>query len=159
MFDPFTLALIGGGIGALTNKKDPLKGGLLGAGLGAAGGYGAGLLSPAAPGAGGMSVPASPLLGTGGMSVAPAALPTAAPTTIKSLTETAKPWMMAAHMGKQAADMVTPQQQPIQASPITAGGANNSLGQMLNNIQQEQSQQMQTEQQKRAARRQQWGNV
>lgn len=38
MFDPFTLALIGGAVGGLTSKKDPLKGALLGAGLGASGG-------------------------------------------------------------------------------------------------------------------------
>jgi hypothetical protein len=44
MFDPFTLAMIGAGVGAFTNKKDPLKGALIGAGLG----YGGGLL--AAPG-------------------------------------------------------------------------------------------------------------
>jgi hypothetical protein len=44
MFDPFTLAMIGAGVGAFTNKKDPLKGALIGGGLG----YGGGLL--AAPG-------------------------------------------------------------------------------------------------------------
>jgi hypothetical protein len=42
MFDPFTLALIGAGVGAITNKKDPIKGaamgGLLGYGGGVAGG-------------------------------------------------------------------------------------------------------------------------
>jgi hypothetical protein len=45
MFDPFTLAMIGAGVGAFTNKKDPLKGALIGGSLG----YGGGLL--AAPGA------------------------------------------------------------------------------------------------------------
>jgi hypothetical protein len=44
MFDPFTLAMIGAGVGAFTNKKDPLKGALIGGSLG----YGGGLL--AAPG-------------------------------------------------------------------------------------------------------------
>lgn len=38
MFDPFTLALIGGAAGGLLNKKDPLKGAVLGAGLGYGGG-------------------------------------------------------------------------------------------------------------------------
>lgn len=38
MFDPFTLALIGGAAGGLLNKKDPLKGALLGAGAGYTGG-------------------------------------------------------------------------------------------------------------------------
>lgn len=36
--DPFTLALIGSAAGGLLNKKDPLKGALLGAGLGYGGG-------------------------------------------------------------------------------------------------------------------------
>jgi len=36
MADPITMAVVGGSIGAMTNKKDPLKGAL----LGAAGGYG-----------------------------------------------------------------------------------------------------------------------
>jgi hypothetical protein len=41
--------LIGGGLGLLANKKDPLKGALLGAGMGAAGGA----LAPSVMGAGG----------------------------------------------------------------------------------------------------------
>ena len=58
MFDPFTLALIGGAAGGLLNKKDPLKGALLGAGAGFTGGTlaaGGGLLgaAPAATGASG----------------------------------------------------------------------------------------------------------
>jgi hypothetical protein len=40
MADPITMAVVGGSIGAMTNKKDPLKGAL----LGAAGGYGGGAL-------------------------------------------------------------------------------------------------------------------
>ena len=35
--DLLIASLIGGGIGAVTNKKNPLKGALLGAGLGAGG--------------------------------------------------------------------------------------------------------------------------
>ncbi len=38
MFDPFTLALIGSAVGGLTNKKDPLKGALMGGALGMGGG-------------------------------------------------------------------------------------------------------------------------
>src|SRR5512139_2977928 len=45
---PFIPMLIGAAGGALMNRKDPLKGALLGAGMGAAGG----LLAPAAFGAG-----------------------------------------------------------------------------------------------------------
>ncbi len=40
MFDPFTLAMIGAGLGAITNK-DPIKGAIIGGGLG----YGGGLLA------------------------------------------------------------------------------------------------------------------
>lgn len=38
MFPLMMPMLIGGGLGLLTNKKNPLQGALLGAGLGAAGG-------------------------------------------------------------------------------------------------------------------------
>ena len=40
MFDPFTLAMIGAGLGAITNKN-PIKGAIIGGGLG----YGGGLLT------------------------------------------------------------------------------------------------------------------
>lgn len=44
MADPITMAVVGGSIGAMTNKKDPLKGAL----LGAVGGYGGSALMGAA---------------------------------------------------------------------------------------------------------------
>jgi len=50
MFDPFTIAMIGGAAGGLLNKKDPLKGALMGAGLGYAGGSMAPGLLGSAPG-------------------------------------------------------------------------------------------------------------
>jgi hypothetical protein len=56
MADPITMAVVGGSIGAMTNKKDPLKGAL----LGAAGGYGGGALM----GAGGLG--ATQVAGSGG---------------------------------------------------------------------------------------------
>ena len=66
MFDPFTLAIIGGAAGGLLNKKDPLKGAVMGAGLGYGGGALAsgGLLGAApaaAPGAAGASSMATSL--------------------------------------------------------------------------------------------------
>ena len=71
MFDPFTLALIGGAIGGLANKKDPLKGAL----MGAAAGYGGGLLGGAgAAGASGTGV-AGGLTATAGEGMALAATP------------------------------------------------------------------------------------
>lgn len=48
MADPVTLAMMGAAAGAVTNKKDPLKGALLGATLG----YGGGALAPSLLGTG-----------------------------------------------------------------------------------------------------------
>lgn len=48
MGDPVTMAVVGGTIGAATNRKDPLKGAL----MGAAGGYAGGSLMGAGAGAG-----------------------------------------------------------------------------------------------------------
>ena len=59
MADPVTMAVVGGSVGAMMNKKDPLKGAL----LGAAGGYGGGALM----GAGGLA-------GAGSSGVLPSAL-------------------------------------------------------------------------------------
>jgi hypothetical protein len=70
MFPLLIPMAIGAGIGALTNKKDPLKGGLLGAGLGAAGGAfapgllgGSGAASAALPV--GVAGPVAPTMGAG----------------------------------------------------------------------------------------------
>jgi hypothetical protein len=61
MFDPFTLAIIGAGVGAFTNKKDPLKGAVTGGLLGYGGGTALG-----ASGAGATSaVPTSAGMGLG----------------------------------------------------------------------------------------------
>jgi hypothetical protein len=48
MADPMTLAMVGAAAGAMTNKKDPMKGALLGATLG----YGGGTLAPGLLGTG-----------------------------------------------------------------------------------------------------------
>ena len=60
MADPVTMAVIGGSIGAMTNKKDPLKGAL----LGAAGGYGGATLMGAGGLAGSSGVLPSALSGS-----------------------------------------------------------------------------------------------
>jgi len=57
MADPITMAVVGGSIGAMTNKKDPLKGAL----LGAAGGYGGATLM----GASGLGAGATQVAGSG----------------------------------------------------------------------------------------------
>lgn len=50
MFDPFTIALIGGAAGGLLNKKNPLQGAAMGAGMGALGASVAPGLLSGAPG-------------------------------------------------------------------------------------------------------------
>lgn len=62
MFDPITLALIGGAVGGLMDKKDPLKGALLGAGIGATGGL---LAAPTAGAAAGGAAAAEGAAGAG----------------------------------------------------------------------------------------------
>lgn len=82
--DPFTLAIIGllggGGLGALTNSKDPLKGALMGGLTGALGGGLGGLLFPGMAGAAGAATSgaanaASSALGSGIGEAAAAATP------------------------------------------------------------------------------------
>lgn len=59
MADPVTLAVAGAVAGAATNKKDPLKGAILGATLG----YGGGAVAPALMGGGAAAAPAAGLTG------------------------------------------------------------------------------------------------
>jgi hypothetical protein len=62
MADPVTMAVVGGSVGAMMNKKDPLKGAL----LGAVGGYGGGALMGAGGlGAAGTAGTSSALTGAG----------------------------------------------------------------------------------------------
>ena len=114
MADPVTLAMVGAAAGAVTNKKDPLKGALLGATLGGVGGA-------VAPG----------LLGGGAASTAGGFIPAAAAETQLAAAPasamsgllgkaTSTPVLMA---GAQLAGAMTPQQaqtapiQPSQAKP------------------------------------------
>jgi hypothetical protein len=73
MADPITLAVVGGSIGAMTNKKDPLKGAL----LGAAGGFGGGTLM-AAGGLGAAGAGSAMGAGSTAAGTAAATAPTAA---------------------------------------------------------------------------------
>jgi len=69
-FDPITMALIGGALGGLTNKRDPLTGALLGAGMGGVGG----LLGGAGAGAGAAAAaPAGGVAGGTGLTLGAAA--------------------------------------------------------------------------------------
>lgn len=69
MADPVTMAVVGGSVGAMMNKKDPLKGAL----LGAVGGYGGGALMGAGSGLGASSALAS-APATAGAGVMPGAV-------------------------------------------------------------------------------------
>jgi hypothetical protein len=71
MFDPFTLAMIGAGVGALTNPKKPLKGAIIGGGLG----YGGGLL--AAPAGATATTAATTGAATGAGAVVPGSIESA----------------------------------------------------------------------------------
>lgn len=121
MFDPFTLALIGGGLGALTSKKNPLKGAVTGAGLGAMGGAGLGALgsAPVASAATTASGAAMDAGITSGNIMANNAAITGVtqPTTMRGLLSTAKPYMEAAGAAQQVGGLLAPQQQPIPAPP------------------------------------------
>ena len=88
MADPVTLAMVGAAAGAVTNKKDPLKGALLGATLGGVGGalapglFGAGATQAAAGAAGAAGVQSgfgAQLASQGLLSAAPAMSSAASP--------------------------------------------------------------------------------
>jgi hypothetical protein len=59
MADPMTLAMVGAAAGAMTNKKDPMKGALMGAALGGGGGL---LAGGALAGGGAAAAPSTGLL-------------------------------------------------------------------------------------------------
>ena len=181
MFPLMAPMLIGGGIGLLTNKKNPLEGALMGAGMGAAGG----LLSPAAApaaagaaaelgaaGAGGFGT-AVPGLSTGtavpGLSMgtavpglnATAAAPPApwydgVLSTAKEVAGNAKPVADAAGTAMTVAQMTKEEPPPpIQASPVMVpgNGSNPQMQGLLQSIQSTDAQRAQEEMQKRQTNR------
>lgn len=152
MFPLFMPMLIGAGIGGLLNKKDPLKGALLGAGLGATGGAVApGLLGGSAAAG---SVGAAGATGAASSASMASSLPAFNPITgayvnasslpgMTGLLETAKgagmaakPYMEAFGTAKQAADMVTPQEAPP-PMPVQLSTQPLDLSPILNQNQQE----------------------
>ena len=173
MFPLMIPMLIGGGVGLLTNKKNPLEGALMGAGMGAAGG----LLSPAAApaaagaaaelgaaGAGGFGT-AVPGLSTGtavpGLNAA-AAAPPPAPwydgvlSTAKEVAGNAKPVADAAGTAMMVAQMTKEEPPPpIQASPVMVpgNGSNPQMQGLLQSIQSTDAQRAQEEMQKRQTNR------
>lgn len=138
MADPVTLAMVGAAAGAVTNKKDPLKGALMGAALGGgggmlaggalAGGAGAaaaapstGLLAGMSPmgvqAAGGLTASAIPAaVPGGGALLAGGAQSAAAPSLMSRL---ANPQTLMA--GAQLAGSMTPQQAQTAPGRVTPG--------------------------------------
>lgn len=164
MFDPFTLALIGGAAGGLLNKKKPLEGALLGAGLG----YGGGLLGANALGASAASGAAAPAYTGTAAELAADGLGGVAPEMTpwyqqpgfgigRELTgamKEAKPFIDAAGTAQQVAAMTNKPQQPITPSPmITPFNGGNPVGQMVNQMEQNQAQKMALEKQMREQRK------
>jgi hypothetical protein len=88
MGDPVTMAVVGGSVGAMMNKKDPLKGAM----LGAIGGYGGGALMGAGSGLGASSaIAAAPTsagagLMPGAVGAFGQAVPAIVPTTTGAMT-------------------------------------------------------------------------
>lgn len=132
MADPVTLAMIGATAGAVTNKKDPLKGALLGATLG----YGGGALAPGLLGTG-AAAPAAGLAGitpmgveaAGGLlgSTAPVASPGVG-AVLSTGTQAAAPSMMSRlatpqtlMAGAQLAGSMSPPPQRAQPLPLRPG--------------------------------------
>lgn len=183
MFPLLMPMLIGGGLGALTNK-DPLKGAALGAGLGAAGGALApGLLGAAAPAGGamggtgltagagtglnlasaggglGMQAPSGLLSGGGGLGLqaTTANLP-AAPMGLmdqfKTAAEAAAPFGQAASAAMSINGLLNQPEQPITPNPtIQNVGGAETLSALAGQNQQSIDQQMQLAAQQRQARR------
>lgn len=135
MADPMTLAMVGAAAGAVTNKKDPLKGALMGAALGGGGGLlagGAGAAAASAPSsgllagmtpmgaqaAGGLTASAIPAGGVaGGGALLAGGAPTAAAPSLMS--RLANPQTLMA--GAQLAGSMTPQQAQTAPAQVTPG--------------------------------------
>ena len=166
MFPLMAPMLIGGGIGLLTNKKNPLEGALMGAALGAGGG----LLAPAAAAGTAAAGTGTAVAGLGTGTAAAAATPAAAATVapvapawydgmlsgVKSVANTAKPFSDAAVPAMQIAQMTKEEPlPPIQASPLMAPGQglNPQMQGLLQSIQSTDAQRAQEEMQRRQANR------
>lgn len=129
MADPVTLAMMGAAAGAVTNKKDPLKGALLGATLGGVGGAMApGLLGAGAPAAGFAGITPMGAQAAGGLiGMAPVSAPGVG-AALSAGTQAAAPSMMsrlatpqALMAGASLAGSMSPQQQAVAPAPLRPG--------------------------------------
>ncbi len=162
-------ALLGGGVGALTNKKDPLKGALLGAGLGGIGGaampglLGAGTAGIAPGGQQAAMLAAQEggggLLGNMGWQGATTGVQGAlnnAGGVMGAMDKFGKPVSTA----MQAAEMVKPEDEPLPPPPsIVPPTASPTLGQIVQSDNDTWLKQMEMEQAKRDARRKRIGLI
>jgi hypothetical protein len=137
MADPMTLAMVGAAAGAMTNKKDPMKGALMGAALGGGGGLLAG--GALAGGAGAAAAPSTGLLAgmspmgvqaAGGLtaSAIPAAVPGGGALLASGAQSAAAPSLMSRlanpqtlMAGAQLAGSMTPQQTQTAPGRVTPG--------------------------------------
>ena len=167
MFDPISLSLVGAGVGALFNKKNPLEGAAMGAALGYGGSQIPGLLAEA-PVAGAAASGLAPVAtGVSSAGVAANALPGAAAGEVGAynasvqgggLLGMAKDTMQvggnALTAANTAKNLTTQQKTPITPSPMPTPMPNTNLGQMVQASEQKQLNQMQQDQQARMMRRQ-----
>ncbi len=153
---PWMIPLIGAAGGALFDKKKPLRGALLGAGLGAAGGAamgGAGLGFAPTEQAAMLAGQEAGLGLTGGLGWKGAT--TGAQGLLnsmggaKGLLNTAGTAMNAAGQVKQ----MMPQDQPLQASPLSPNVPNPALANLYNGMQEQQNQIRAAEMERRMRRR------
>ena len=130
MFGPWLLPLIGASFGALKDKKNPVRGGLLGGALG----YGGGMVAPMLGGASAATNPAliESAVGTTGYG-ASSATPTGL---FGTIGQYAKPLGQAASAAGSVQGLLGGQQQP-QPMPAQLGATGDPIGQLLNSQQQE----------------------
>lgn len=158
MFPLLWPMLIGAGGGALLSKKDPLKGALLGAGLGAGGAaFAPGLLGglgAAAPAtAASVAAPSASTLAAVNLPASTSMFPEAS-----AFLSQADKYMRPISTGLSVANnagLLGGQQQPIQQSPVmqNTGMGGSSLAQLYGQLQQNDMNQQQAEMQRRAKQR------
>ena len=167
MFDPISLSLVGAGVGALFNKKNPLEGAAMGAALGYGGAALPGLLggsgaAGAATGEAAASGLAPVATGVSTAGVAANALPAAAAGEVGAYNAAMQGGAMggllstggtALNAANQVKNLTSEQQRPIVPAQIPAPMPNTTLGQMVQGQQQQQIQQQMQQQQARQMRR------
>ncbi len=131
MFGPWLLPLIGASFGAMKDKKNPIRGGLLGGALG----YGGGAIAPML---GGASAATNPALIESAVGTADYGASSASPMGLAGLMEYAKPVGQAASAAGAVQGLLDGQQQPM-PMPAQLGASGDPIGNLLNSQQQEEA--------------------